>query len=127
MSWAKILTKNNKEFQKEIPKKNKVEIIIEETYIDPNMKDYNDEFDFNYESNIIEIKIEFKKYINDQCLPFLDKNLFSETNGNIFYDFIKYNSKNYIDLKNKIEKENEDYLRELEEEEQNDILENEEH
>ena len=65
--------------------------------------------------NIVDIKLEFKDYIDDLCLPFLNKN------SNIFYDFIKYNCYNLDIVKNKVENENKEYLKELEEMEENEF------
>ena len=44
MSWVNILKKNDKEFQKEIPKE-EIEEEEDDVYIDPNIKDYEEEFD----------------------------------------------------------------------------------
>jgi hypothetical protein len=118
MNWTDVLKKNNKEFQKKIPEK-----IIEdntEEEIDYNIKDYEDEFDTLHSYDIVEIKIDFKDYIDNLSLPFLDKDINSPfNNNNIFYDFIKYNSVNLINIKNNVEKENEEYLNELYDEEDN--------
>ena len=121
MNWVNVLKKNDKEFQKEIKIKKEEPVII---VIDPNIKDFEDEFDIKYSSKIIDIKLEFKEYIENLCLPFLDKNRsFTDFSYN-FNDFIKYNSKNLIKIKNKIEKENEEYLKEIEEDEENNYNEN---
>ena len=113
MSWVNILKKNDKEFQKDIPKKKVKEpaIIVHDNYL----KNHEDEFDLLYSSKIIDIKLEFKEYIENLCLPFLDKNKkFNDISYNI-NDYIKYNCTNLLKLKNNIEEENEEYLKELEE------------
>jgi len=119
MSWVNILKKNDNVFQKEIIKK-KVEekkvIIVN----DPNIKNFEDEFDFEYSSKIIDIKLEFKEYIEKICLPFFDKNRTTLDYSYNFNDYVKYNSKNLIKIKNKVQKENEEYLKQLEDEEEND-------
>jgi hypothetical protein len=116
MNWIDILKKNDKEFQKEVPKKKFIEEVI--NVDDQFIKNYEDEFDFEYSSKIIDIKIEFKEYIKNLGLPFFDKNrTFIDTSYN-FNDYIKYNSNNLIKIKNKVEKENEEYLKELEEDEE---------
>jgi len=118
MSWINILKKNDNEFQKETLKK------VEEKKIfivnDLNIKNSEDEFDFEYSSKIIDIKLEFKEYIDNICLPFLDKNRKILDCSYNFNDYIKYNSKNLIKIKNKVQKENEAYLRQLEDDEEND-------
>ena len=62
-------------------------------------------------SKINDIHFEFKEYIKENGFPFLDKLNFN--NKYNFYDFIKYSSKNYNKLMIKIEKEKEDFFREL--------------
>jgi hypothetical protein len=37
-----------------------------------------------------------------------------------FNDYVKYNSKNLIKIKNNVQKENEEYLKQLEDDEEND-------
>jgi hypothetical protein len=117
MDWINILKKNNKDFEKETKKPH-----VEETVFvinDPNIKNYEDEFDIKYSSKIIDIKLEFKEYIEELCLPFLDKNRsFTDVSYNI-NDYIKYNCNNLIKIKNSVEKENEEYLKENEEFEEN--------
>ena len=109
MSWLDILKKNDKEFEKKIVD-NKVEEVIE---INNDLKDVEEEFDYNFNSTITDIKIDFTEYIERLALPFLDK---KSINNYSFYDFIKYNSENFIKLSEKIQKEYE-YENEIEEEE----------
>ena len=79
--------------------------------VDLNVKDIDEEFEKIYSNVLIDIKIDFREYIKDICLPFLDK-----INGqSIFYDFMKYNSKNFETLCNDVYKFNENYFREVEE------------
>jgi hypothetical protein len=130
--WSEVLLKNDKNFDITIkPKKeeNDVNLIVEEVE-DLNLKDIDEEYDLECMNNLIEIKIEFEKYIKDKCLPFLNKKEYMENpndfnispNENTYtlYDYIKYNSINYIELNEKINKENEEYIKELEQE-NNDI------
>lgn len=128
--WTEILLKNDKEFETELKsKKEEIDnnLIVEEE--DPNIKDIDEEYDLEYIDNFINIKMEFEKYINDRCLPFFNKNKYLE-NPNDFnitqnddtytlYDYIKYNSTNYIKLVEKINKENKEYMKELEQENEN--------
>ena len=118
MNWVNILKKNDNVFQQEI-KKNKVEekkVVIS----DPNIKNFEDEFDFEHLSKIIDIKFEFKEYIENLCLPFLDKNRTTLDYSYNFNDYVKYNSKNLIKIKNKVQNENEEYLRQLDDDEEYD-------
>jgi len=124
MNWIDSLKKNNVEFQKEIPNKQiqkEEEIIIMN---DPNIKDYDDEFDIKHSYDIINIKFEFKEFIEKMCLPFMNNNKSLFDTSYNFNDYIKHNCKNLIKIKNKINKENEAYLKELEEEEEDELYDN---
>ena len=132
MNWVNITKKNiENNIDTNIIKKNNITKDIDtnslnECYIDYNIRDYEEEFDLKYSANIVNLKIDFKDYIDELCLPFLNMNNFYynknkdiyNNHENIyqytFYDFIKYNSKNYSKLKNKIDKENKEYIKELE-------------
>jgi hypothetical protein len=122
MSWLDALKKNDKEFEKKIVDNTIIEEVLE---INNELKDIEEEFDYTFSSTITDIKIDFKDYIERLALPFLDNdsaNLFTDRIGVIrnndfnFYDFIKYNSENFVKLSEKIEKENEEYENEMEEE-----------
>lgn len=110
MSWANILKKNDKEFQTEFYKENNENetIYIEEK--DPYIKNIDDEFEYVYMDKIMDIKDDFKEYIDFQALPFLNKNNSSTLN---FYNFIKENCFNLLKLKEIIDKENTEYLDEF--------------
>jgi hypothetical protein len=112
MSWLDVLKKNDKEFEQKITYNNKTEEIVE---INNDLKDVEEEFDYTFNSTITDIKIDFADYIKELGLPFLDKN---SINDYSFYDFIKYNSENFIKLSEKIQKENEEYENEDDEDEQ---------
>jgi hypothetical protein len=115
MDWKNSLNKNNKTFE---IKKNKEE---KEDNNNNNkkeneqlfIKDYENEFDMKYSSDINDIYFDLKEYCREFDLPFFDKNNYTENN---FYHFIKYNCKNVNEIKNKIVKENEETLKEMEEE-----------
>ena len=112
MSWIDALKKNDKEFEKKTINTAKIEIPVE---INNDLKDSEEEFEFSFSTTITDIKIYFKNYIEDNALPFLDNRSFNDYN---FYDFIKYNSENFAKLCKKIEKENEEYENEIDEDEQ---------
>jgi len=128
--WTDILLKNDKEFSTTLELKkeeNNDTLLIEED--DINIKDVNDEFYIEYMDKFIEIKIEFENYIKSKCLPFLNKKEYMENPNDInitinnktytLYDYIKYNSINYIELSEIINKQNNDYLKEIEQENEN--------
>lgn len=130
--WSEVLLKNDKKFETIIKSKKEetdVNLIVEEIE-DFNLKDIDEEYYLEYMNKFIEIKIEFEEYIKDKCLPFLNKKEYMENPNNFnisknhntydLYDYIKYNSINYIELNEKINKENEEYINELEKE-NNDI------
>jgi hypothetical protein len=114
MSWLDILNKNDNEFETTFREEEILENDVDE--IDPKILNVDDEFDHYYGVNICDIKFDFKLLIEENDLPFLDKLLFdfNNNNGYDFYDFIKYNSKNYYDLLEKINDENEQYLKQNE-------------
>ena len=115
MSWLDILNKNDNEFETTFKEEEILENDIDE--IDPKILNVDDEFDHYYGVNICDIKFDFKLLIEENDLPFLDKLLFDFNNSNSgydFYDFIKYNCKNYYDLLQKINDENEQYMKQNE-------------
>lgn len=81
--------------------------------IDINLLDADDEFDRLYLSKISDLKLEFKEYIDNECLPFLNSTKIKKYD---FYDFIKNNSINYKNIEYDVEEKNEEYLKQLEEE-----------
>lgn len=131
MSWCEIIKKNDIQFETKKDNKsdenkqniednsNNLDNIISyennsDNYI---IKDVNEEFDKEYSSKIIDIKIDFRDYIEKEYLPFLNI-LNRNTSKHNFYDFIKKNSENYKKLIKVIEKENEETLKQLENDEQ---------
>jgi hypothetical protein len=113
MSWVDILKKNEKDFEvnieKDIEYKDTPNIIY-----DPNITDLDEEFDKLYSLKIYDIKFDFKQFIEESSLPFLNL----KSTNNLFIDFIKYNSTNYYNLEKKVNEENDKYLLELLEEEE---------
>jgi hypothetical protein len=123
-SWIDILKKNDKEFETKLKKDDIVEDNIENIE-DTNIKDVDDEFEREYSLIIHDIMFDFKEYIKEEQLPFMNK--LNMTGKYLVEDFFKYFSINYNDIKDKVEKENEEYLKELEEEENELIEENSEY
>jgi hypothetical protein len=115
MSWVNILKKNDKEFEK--PEDNKIIIKEEKIQIyDSNILILEDEFEYLYLNKIINIITEFKDYIYEDFLPFFQCQYKDDKNDKYnLYEFIKYNCIEYYDLSDKVNKENELYLKELEE------------
>ena len=115
MSWINILKKNDKEFEKPVETK----IIIEEEKVhiyDCNILILEDEFEYMYLNKIINIITEFKDYIYNDFLPFFQCQYKDDKDDKYdLYDFIKYNCIEYYDLSDKVNRENELYLKELEE------------
>lgn len=118
MNYKDILNKNNKEFEI----KSKFDDYIEDeiVYENPELKDYDEEFERIYNLTIHDLKFDFGEFIREQFLPFLNK---THNFNYSFYDFIKNNSKNYLEIIEIVDKDNENYLKELEEEEEQYILE----
>ena len=112
MSWIDVLKKNDKEFEKKSVNTAKIEIPVENN---SDLKDTEEEFEYIFNSTISDIKVDFKDYIDNNALPFLDNISLNDYN---FYDFIKYNSENFKKLSEKIQKENEEYENEIDEDDQ---------
>lgn len=121
MSWVDILKKNDNEFETILSEEN---ITIQEEKVqifDLNIKDLDEEFDKIYFDKILEIKLEFKEFIEDEAFPFLNIRNTADYN---FYDFIKENSTNLYNLKELVDKENNNYLIDIEAEENENYEEN---
>ena len=113
-SWKDILKKTDKEFAidlKESEDSYVDEQIIEQ--IDYNIKCPREEFDLIYDSIICDLKLGFREYLKEEGMPFMDKIINTEYN---FYDFIKFNSENYEIICQTVEKDNEEYKKECNEE-----------
>jgi hypothetical protein len=120
MSWTSILKSNDKEFETSL----NIEEEVIEDYIeehDPRILDVDDEFDNKHAINIYDIKFDFKLFLEEECLPFLDKKFFNGEEYE-FYEFIKYNSENYYKLSEKVDQENAEYLKQAENEYEDDEL-----
>jgi hypothetical protein len=114
MSWLNILKKNDKEFEIASPIKEEVqEIIVEEP--DYFIKNIEEEFEKIYGLKILDIKFDFKEYIKNEALPFMNKTIHNNYNFYDFYDFIKNNCTNYYKLIDRINNENKEYLDSLKE------------
>ena len=120
MSWATILKNNDKEFETSLNiEEDVIEDDIEEH--DHRILDIDDEFDNYHAINIYDIKFDFKLFLEEECLPFLDKKFLNGEEYQ-FYEFIKYNSENYYKLSEKVDAENAEYLKQAENEYEDDEL-----
>jgi hypothetical protein len=76
-NWVSVLNKNKIEFETKIEKNlEKTEIIEENNDFSYNLdffRDIDDEFEHKYLTKICDLKYEFKKYIENECLPFINK------------------------------------------------------
>jgi hypothetical protein len=121
MSWLEVVNKNSKEF--ESSEKN---LVIEQEEINIDLldslilKDPEDEFERLYFSKIIDLKIDFSDYLQDEALPFLDS--FNRENDYSFYNFIKYHSHNYYNIIENVNKENDEIVKQEQEQNEEDIL-----
>ena len=124
-SWIDILKKNDKEFETEFKNKNDITDNENESIEDLNIRNVDDEFEREYSLIIYDIMFQFKEYMKEKQLPFMNK--INMSGKYLPEDFFKQFTTNYLDLKDKVEKENEEYLQELEEEENELIEENSEY
>jgi len=116
MSWLNTLNKIDKEFETSLSITDTIidEEEDEQIYINE-LKDKNEEFDIKYGINIYDLQFDFKKFISDNFLPFMNihPSLIKDLN-NTFYDFIRNNSENYYDVVDDVNKWNEMVVSEYE-------------
>lgn len=124
-SWSDLIKKNNqvsrktlksniKENKKEVQKDEDNELILHKTY---GLKNEEEEFDYKLGDNLTEIIVEFKDLLNSSGVNVMNNRISSD-----LYDFIKYNSQNYNDIMDEVDKYNDilekEYEDEIEEEEE---------
>lgn len=124
-SWSDLIKKNNqvsrktlksniKENKKEVQKEEDNELILHKTY---GLKNEEEEFDYKLGDNLTEIIVEFKDLLNSSGVNVMNNRISSD-----LYDFIKYNSQNYNDIMDEVDKYNDilekEYDDEIEEEEE---------
>lgn len=124
-SWSDLIKKNNqvsrktlksniKENKKEVQKDEDNELILHKTY---GLKNEEEEFDYKLGDNLTEIIVEFKDLLNSSGVNVMNNRISSD-----LYDFIKYNSQNYNDIMDEVDKYNDilekEYDDEIEEEEE---------
>jgi len=103
MNWVNIVKEGPKEFI--VEKKEEVKEVIEEIKEIDIFKDPEQEFDYKYSEQILDIKIAFQKHLSNYCLPFLDN--INNLQYNL-YDYIKQHCVQYnkvcemVKLDNKI-------------------------
>lgn len=79
---------------------------------DLHILDPDEEFEKDWLYSMICIKTDFRKYIEENYLKYMNE--LNNVKYN-FFDFIKENSVNYDECKEKVEEKNEEYFKELEE------------
>ena len=124
-SWSDLIKKNNqvsrktlksniKENKKEVQKDEDNELILHKTY---GLKNEEEEFDYKLGDNLTNIIVEFKDLLNSSGVNVMNNKISSD-----LYDFIKYNSQNYNDIMDEVDKYNDilekEYEDEIEEEEE---------
>ena len=105
-----------------IAKKNKDKVVIKKVVIKKIKKKKNDivcdfydvenEFSFKYDDKILDIIDDFNKFldVNNLGYKFKDRLI-----GNTLYDFIKFNCFEYIDTENDVQRLNDEYNNEHDE------------
>jgi hypothetical protein len=127
LSWSDLIKNSNQESEKLIKTfkknnnnkeviKNKNEVLI--LHHSFSLKNEDEEFDYKFNNNLTDIIVEFKDLLNS-----VGVNVINNKISNELYDFIKYNSYNYNDVIDEVDKYNDmlekEYEEELEEEEEN--------
>ena len=118
MNWAKIVENSSDLVQIDLKKeiKKEKEEVIYNPYSVLDFRNVENEFLDNYIRKIENISFEFKQFVYNNYLPFMDKNINVKYN---LYDFIKNNCNEYNKLYKEIEVYNnqliEEYNKEMEE------------
>lgn len=125
-SWSDLIKKNNQvsenssksnnvDNKNEVKKDEDNELILHKTY---GLKNEEQEFDYKLGDNLTEIIVEFKDLLNSSGVIIMNNKISSD-----LYDFIKYNSQNYNDIMDEVDKYNDilekEYEDEIDEEEEN--------
>lgn len=125
-SWSDLIKKNNQvsenssksnnvDNKNEVKKDEDNELILHKTY---GLKNEEQEFDYKLGDNLTEIIVEFKDLLNSSGVNVMNNRISSD-----LYDFIKYNSQNYNDIMDEVDKYNDilekEYEDEIDEEEEN--------
>jgi hypothetical protein len=109
MDWLNAIKKTNCEFKNYIEKKQNIVPEKNLYIVDLNIKDPDEEFELLYGNKIIDLKLEFIELINHESLPFLNNEKILNNNYK-FFDFIKYNSKNFENVIKNVDIHNNEYL-----------------
>jgi hypothetical protein len=114
---AKLNKNNNVKKEVIIENKEKEEEDSSEEELD-DIKNADIEFDEKYNSKITDIKIDFLEFIRKNYIyrVFLN-NQYNNMSKYNFFDYVKYSSNNYYDIVKKTNKDNDAYIKLLEEEE----------
>ncbi len=108
-NWKDIIQKNTKQIEKKVT----TQVTFEEDTIPQyNLLNLDEEFDRVYSLVIDDIHYEFAEFIRKEYLPFMNRS--NMTGKYLFTNYLKYHSKNYYDLKDKIDKENEEIIKQEE-------------
>jgi hypothetical protein len=101
--WSNIVKKNDKKIKKKVEKK-----IIKKIKKDNFIEFYNTdtEFDFKYNSNIMDIIEDFENMIEKNNFPVKIRD---NLNKPSLYDFIKYNSIELLEIEDNVCKMNKEY------------------
>lgn len=127
MSWLKILKTNGKDFDTTYNKN--IDLTTEndnnvQKYVNE-LKDYDEEFNRMYEGLINDMQFDFKMLLEERCLPFMDIHPYRRSNLNhTFFEFIKNNSKNYFDIVDIVNKENDLIIKDYEKDDNEYYLDN---
>ena len=124
-SWSDLIKKNNQvsgkssksnnvDNKNEVKKDEDNELILHKTF---GLMNEEEKFDYKYSDNLTNIIVEFNDLLNTMGVNVMNNRISSD-----LYDFIKYNSKNYNDIIDEVDKYNDllekEYEDEIEEEEE---------
>jgi hypothetical protein len=119
MNWKSVTEKK----LSVVEKKKKEEVIVEDEEVENKweneMVDFHDTFDLEYGEQVTQVKIELKEWIFDNHLPLMNRwNREGKDMDYTFYEFMIYNTEEGMEVKKRVENQNQQIVNEMEENEE---------
>ncbi len=120
MSWNLVTKKNLPVVEK---KKVEEKIVVEEedTAIkwENEMVDFHDTFDLEYGEQVTQVKIDLEEWLRDNYIPLMNRwNREGKDMEYSFYEFMIYNTEEGMEVKKRVDKQNQQIVEDMEENEE---------
>jgi hypothetical protein len=120
MSWNLVTKKNLPVIEK---KKVEEKIVVEEgdTGIkwQNEMIDFHDTFDLEYGEQVTQVKIDLEEWLRDNYIPLMNRwNREGKDMEYSFYEFMIYNTEEGMEVKKRVDKQNQQIVEDMEENEE---------